>query len=196
MSEWQRFHFVYFRIIWILLRTLLLLRGHLTPDKIVLHPCTSVIRNTKKCSGIKGHYGPNELKRKKNPHLGKYSPDLCNVRESGSILGSGSHDLVTEQGQWLGNDSAQSPTEVTYQILCCRVLCSVARLCLTATPWTVVRQTSLSMGFFSRQEYWSGLPFPPPGDPGPKDWPASLVSPALADRVFTTELTGEALIKY
>ena len=67
---------------------------------------------------------------------------------------------------------------------------------LFATPWTVVRQTPLSMGFFSRQEYWSGLPFPPPGDLGPKDWTVSLVSPALAGRVFTTELTGEALIKY
>ena len=34
---------------------------------------------------------------------------------------------------------------------------------LFATPWTVARQAPLSMGF-SRQEYWSGLPFPPPGD--------------------------------
>ena len=35
------------------------------------------------------------------------------------------------------------------------------RLC--ATPWTVARQAPLSMGF-SRQEHWSGLPFPSPGD--------------------------------
>ena len=34
---------------------------------------------------------------------------------------------------------------------------------LFATPWTVARQAPLSMGF-SRQEYWSGLPFPAPGD--------------------------------
>ena len=33
----------------------------------------------------------------------------------------------------------------------------------SAIPWTVVYQASLSMGF-SRQEYWSGLPFPSPGD--------------------------------
>ena len=32
-----------------------------------------------------------------------------------------------------------------------------------ATPWTIARQAPLSMGF-SRQEYWSGLPFPSPGD--------------------------------
>ena len=41
----------------------------------------------------------------------------------------------------------------------------VTKLCLTlATPWTVACQAPLSMGF-SMQEYWSGLPCPPPGDP-------------------------------
>ena len=45
--------------------------------------------------------------------------------------------------------------------LCC---CLVAKLCLTlAIPWTVAHQVTLSMGF-PRQEYWSGLPFPSPGD--------------------------------
>ena len=40
----------------------------------------------------------------------------------------------------------------------------VAQLCPTlATPWTAAHQAPLSMGF-SRQEYWSGLPFPPPGE--------------------------------
>ena len=44
---------------------------------------------------------------------------------------------------------------------CC---CLVAKLCLTlAIPWTVAHQVTLSMGF-PRQEYWSGLPFPSPGD--------------------------------
>ena len=54
---------------------------------------------------------------------------------------------------------------------------SVTQLCLTlATPWTVARQAPLSMGF-SRQEYWSGVPFPPPGDlPDPGIKPRS---PAL-----------------
>ena len=48
----------------------------------------------------------------------------------------------------------------------------VAKLCLTlVTPWTVASQAPLSMGFF-RQEYWRGLPCPPPGDlPNPEDEP-------------------------
>ena len=55
------------------------------------------------------------------------------------------------------------------------------------------QQAPLSLGF-SRQEYWSGLPFPSPGnlpDPGIK--PASLVSPALAGRFFTTVPPGKPM---
>ena len=49
-----------------------------------------------------------------------------------------------------------------------------------ATPWTIANQAPLSMEF-PRQEYWSGLPFPIPGDlSNPGIEPVSLVSPALA----------------
>ena len=59
------------------------------------------------------------------------------------------------------------------------------------TPWTVAHQAPLSMGF-SRQEYWSGLPFISPGDlPDPGLEPASLASPALAGRFFTAALDVE-----
>ena len=60
-----------------------------------------------------------------------------------------------------------------------------------ATLWTVA-QPPLPMGF-SRQEYWSGLPCPPPGDLldlGIE--PTSLASPALAGEFFTTSATWEA----
>ena len=61
-----------------------------------------------------------------------------------------------------------------------------------ATPWTAAHQARLSMGF-SRQEYWSGLPCPPPGDlPNPGIEPTSPVSPALAGGFFTTGTTWEA----
>ena len=60
----------------------------------------------------------------------------------------------------------------------CVFSCS-GRVRLFVTSWTVVRQAPLSMGS-SRQEYWSGLPFPPPGDlPDPGIEPVSPVSPTL-----------------
>ena len=66
--------------------------------------------------------------------------------------------------------------------------CVLSRLScvrLFATPWTVMHQAPWSMGF-SRQEYWSGLPFPPPGDlPNPGIEP---VSPALADSLPLSHL--------
>ena len=59
-----------------------------------------------------------------------------------------------------------------------------------ATPWITARRAPLAMGF-PRQEYWSGLPFPPPEDlPDPEIEPVSLVSLALAGGFFTTELPG------
>ena len=59
--------------------------------------------------------------------------------------------------------------------------CLVAQSCLFATSWTVAHQAPLSMGL-SRQEYWSGLPFPSPGHlPDPEIKPAS---PVLAGKLF------------
>ena len=63
--------------------------------------------------------------------------------------------------------------------LCARMLSRFSHVRLSTTPWTVARQAPLSMGF-SRQEYWSGLPCPPPGDlldSGIK--PMSPAAPAL-----------------
>ena len=74
----------------------------------------------------------------------------------------------------------------------CRHVCMHARSlnCVQAfgTPWTIARQIPLSMEY-SREEYCSELPFPPPGDlPNPGTEP---MSPALADGFFTTELPGK-----
>ena len=66
---------------------------------------------------------------------------------------------------------------------CVHAACSVMSDSF-ATPWTVVHQVPLSMGFF-RQENWSGLSFPPPGDfPNPRIESLSLASPALAGGFF------------
>ena len=64
-----------------------------------------------------------------------------------------------------------------------------SRVWFFATPWTVVRQALLSMAF-SRQEYWSGLPFPSPGDL-PDPGIETQVS-CIAGRFFTTRATREA----
>ena len=65
---------------------------------------------------------------------------------------------------------------------------SLSRVRLFATPWTVAHQALLSMGF-SRQEYWSGLPFPSPGDlPDPGMEPRS---PGLWADALTSESPGK-----
>ena len=68
-------------------------------------------------------------------------------------------------------------------------VCMLSHVWLFLTPWTVAHWAPLSMGF-SRQEYWGGLPCPPPEDlrdVGIKL--TSLASPALAGRFFTTSTT-------
>ena len=78
-----------------------------------------------------------------------------------------------------------------YCVCVCEVTCLVQ---LFAILWTLVCQTVLSM-VFSRQEYWSGLPFPPLGSlPEPEIKPASLVSLALARMLFTISTTWEAIL--
>ena len=62
----------------------------------------------------------------------------------------------------------------------------------SAAPWTEACQVPLFMGF-PRQEGWRGLPFPSPGYlPNPGIEPASLTSPALAGRFFTTRAAWKA----
>ena len=66
----------------------------------------------------------------------------------------------------------------------------------SATLWTKAHQAPLFKGF-SRQEHWSGLPSPPQRDlidPGIES--TSLTSPTLADRVFTTSASWEAIHMY
>ena len=76
------------------------------------------------------------------------------------------------------------------QVLC---VCAQSLSCVQVfvISWTVARQAPVSMGF-PRQEYWSGLPFPSPGNlPNPGMDPTSLASPSLAGGFFTTEPPGK-----
>ena len=90
------------------------------------------------------------------------------------------YNPLLKEGQWL-------PI-----VLMCWVLSHFSCVQLCTTPKTVALQAPLSMGF-SRQEYWSELPCPPPGDPPNLGiGPVSLMSPVLADRFFTTSASCEA----
>ena len=69
---------------------------------------------------------------------------------------------------------------------------SLSRVQLFATPWTVTYQAPPSMGF-SRQEYWSGLPFPSPGDlPDPGIEPGS---PALQADFLLSKPPANSVVK-
>ena len=69
-------------------------------------------------------------------------------------------------------------------------VCVLSHVRLLETPWAAACQAALSMEF-SRQEYWSGLPLPPPRDlPDPGIEPTSPVS-CTAGRFFTTEPPGK-----
>ena len=88
--------------------------------------------------------------------------------------------------------SHMCPLSVLVLVTHACVLSCFSRVQLLVTLWTVARQAPLSMGF-SRQEYWSGLPCPPPGDlPCLGIEPESIMPPALAGGFFTTSATWEA----
>ena len=71
--------------------------------------------------------------------------------------------------------------------MCVCVLCVCSVMFDSVTPWTTAPKAPLSMEF-SRQEYWSGLPFSTPGDlPNPGIKSMSFASPALAGGFFTKE---------
>ena len=80
-----------------------------------------------------------------------------------------------------------------YSSLACSLVLMLSHVQLFATPSTVAYQCPLSMGC-SRQEYWSGLPFPPPGNlPNPGTEPTSLASAA---GFSTTEPPGKPYLSF
>ena len=104
---------------------------------------------------------------------------------------------------WLVDTSPHSlASPAVYMSLCLNfpfykglAICVLTCVRLFVTPLTAFYQTPLSMGF-SRQAYWSGLPFPVPGDlPSTGIKPTCLVSPALAGRFFTTAPSRNPFIR-
>ena len=91
------------------------------------------------------------------------------------------HEIAKSQTQWASEQQ---------QSVC--MLSCFSRVQLFAAVWIVALQAPVSMGF-SRREYWSELPCPPPGDlPSLRTEPMSIMSPALAGGFFTMSTTWEA----
>ena len=118
------------------------------------------------------------IKHTANKHAGAPNLRACALRRQGSV-----------QPHWV----VRSPWRRHSSHICLFLICTKSLLPqrvlwpshvrFFAAPWTIARQAPLSMGV-SRQESWSGLPFPPPGDlPGPGMEPRS---PALAGGFSTT----------
>ena len=81
-------------------------------------------------------------------------------------------------------------------LLQCMKVKSESEVAQSATPWTAAYQAPLSMGF-SKEEYWSGLPFSPPGDlPNPGIKPSSPVSLALQAYSLPTEPSRNSSLLY
>ena len=87
----------------------------------------------------------------------------------------------------LSNSGIKPRSPALLLLLLLLLLSCFSRVRLCATPYTAAHQAPVFLGF-SRQEYWSGLPFPSPEDlPNPETEP---ISPALAGGFFTTESPG------
>ena len=92
--------------------------------------------------------------------------------------------FIYRENQWTLKNSSQRAMLLSVWVL--------SRVWIFLNPWTIARQSPLSIGI-SRQEYWSGYPCPPPGDlPHREIEPTSLMSVALAGEFFTTTTTWEA----
>ena len=125
----------------------------------------------------------------------KYSHTLVNAHLNSKLIAVGTE----KNQQWPKRESpglyleaplSEGTLPPLFHSRLCVLSCSV--MSDSAAPWTVASQAPLSTEFI-RQEYWSGLPFPPPQNlPNTGIKPTSLSSPALAPGFFTTSTTWEA----
>ena len=107
------------------------------------------------------------------------------------MTGKQKYPITCSRSEALQQEPAQRDEPELVPMLRACMLISSAVSDSFVTQWSVARQVPPSMGF-SRQEYWSGLPFPPPGDlPDPRIKTMLLTSPASAGRFFTTSTIWE-----
>ena len=137
------------------------------------------------------------LEKKMATHSSVLAWRIPGTGEPGGLPSMGSHRV--------GHDWSDSAAACLSCVLSCLRFASVSWICrfmhawvlshfsrvqLCGSLWTVACQGSMG---FSRQKYWSTLPWHPPGDhPNPGIKPVSLMSPALGGRFFTTSANWKA----
>ena len=126
----------------------------------------------------------NSIERKKESEVAQSCPTLCDPMDY-SLPGSSIHGIFqarilewiaislprvsswTRDGSWISRIAGKTIYHLSHQGSPCLSMKLKVKLLshiwLFATPWTIAYQAPPSMGF-SRQEYWSGLPFPSPGE--------------------------------
>ena len=101
--------------------------------------------------------------------------------------------LKKEQTTFFYNHQSQCDNLISQNLCTPPRVCMLNFVGLCVTPWTVAHQVLLSTGF-PRQEYWNGLPFPPPGDL--PDSGIELASPSASEFTgghFTVEPPGKSI---
>ena len=99
------------------------------------------------------------------------------------VWACGCHSTSINLSLYISKVGATASTRTEELLKIKRCVLSHSVVSDSVTPWTAACQALLSMGF-SRLEYWSGLPGPPPGSSQPRD---RTCDPCIADRFFTTE---------
>ena len=102
------------------------------------------------------------MSRESDQEPGHFNRPICQLKEV-SGRGENSNAYCRRRERWGPWRSWAPILSEDFDLQNLWVLCSLSCVQLFVTLWTVARQAPLSMGFF-RQEYWSGLPFPPPED--------------------------------
>ena len=127
----------------------------------------------------------NTINNKCTKYMDLICPSLNDIKKWGRRMKSGGEGL----SQNWGKGGYASRLGGGDRLGCACVVSRFSHVWLFTITWTIACQAPLSTGF-SRQGYWSGLPFPPPGDlldPGIE--PTSLMSPTLAGGFFTSSTT-------
>ena len=121
--------------------------------------------------------------------------NISKIPMNKQIISNYAYNPSENWASFVYRDIIKEHIQMASVLLLC-LLCMLSHVLLFVIPCAVACQVPQSVGF-SRQEYWSGLPFSPLGNlPNPRIKPASPVSPALQTDSLPTELSENPLLYY